>query len=301
MNRQCRRGFSLVELLIVVGVIGVLIGLILPAIQQAREAAARLSCSNNLKQIGLALHSFHDAHGQFPPLPTRTPPGSDPNAYLGWMALILPEMDQTNLYGVSVHACQLDPDTLHDPPHIGLATVVRAYVCPDDWRLIAPLTDKFGVRAAFTSYIGISGVVPTGAKIGFDGILGITPGCRLTEITDGTSQTILVGERPPPDSLQAGWWYPDFNWYCATLRGPNNGMTLGGGSACVESDGCSVSVTFGPGRTDNRCDRLHFWSMHPAGANFLFADGAVHFLSYSAEPLIMALGSRDGGEVVELP
>jgi prepilin-type N-terminal cleavage/methylation domain-containing protein/prepilin-type processing-associated H-X9-DG protein len=301
MNRQCRGGFSLVELLVVIGVIGILIGLILPAVQQARESAARARCLNNLKQIGLALHNFHDSHGQFPPLPTRSPPGSDPNAYLGWMALILPEMDQRDLYRVSVQACQLETDTLHDPPHIGLATVVRSYVCPSDWRLWTPLTDEFHVRAAFTSYIGIASLLPPGAKVGLLGILGGSPGCRITDITDGTSLTILVGERPPPDSLQAGWWYPDFNWYCATLRGPNNGMSLGDGRACIESDGCSVKVAAGPGRTDNRCDRLHFWSLHPGGANFLFADGAIHFPSYSGEPLIMALGSRDGGEVVDLP
>lgn len=301
MNGPCRRGFTLVELLVAIGVIGILVGLILPAVQQAREAASRISCTNNLKQIGLALQNFHNAHGQFPPLPTRSPPGADPNAYLGWMALILPEMDQADLYRLSVLACQIDPDTVHNPPHIGLATVVRSYVCPDDGRLLAPLTDRFQVRAAFTSYIGISGVVPPGAKIGFSGILGSSPGCRIAEITDGTSLTILVGERPPPDSLQAGWWYPIYNAYCAELRGPNNGMALGGGRECFESDGCFVQVTFGPGRTDNRCDRLHFWSLHPGGANFLFADGAVHFLSYSAQPLIMALASRDGGEVVELP
>ncbi len=103
-----RRAFSLIELLVVIGVIGMLIGIILPAVQAAREAAARASCTNNLKQIALALHNFHDAHGQFPPLREHSPPGSDPNAYLGWMALILPEMDQTGLYNASVQACQLD-------------------------------------------------------------------------------------------------------------------------------------------------------------------------------------------------
>lgn len=300
MNRR-RRGFTLVELLVVIGVIGIVIGLLLPAVQQAREVASRASCTNNLKQIALALHNFHDSHGQFPPRPFRSPEVSDPNACLGWMALILAEMDQGSLYNASVQACQLDLDPLNDPPHIGFSTVVRSYICPSDWRLGTPLTDKYNVTAAFTSYIGIAGLLPPGAKVGLLGILGGSPGCRLTDITDGTSLTILVGERPPPDSLQAGWWYPVYTEYCAELRGPNNGMSLGDSRNCVESDGCFVTVTFGLGRTDNRCDRLHFWSLHPGGANFVFADGAVHFLSYSAEPLIMALGSRNGGEVVELP
>src|SRR6266540_4669361 len=145
----CRRrlGSSLIELLVVIGVIGILIGLLLPAVQQVRESASRLSCLNNQKQIGLALHNFHDTHGQLPPLPVRSPSGADPNARLGWMALILPQMEQEALYRASADACRIDPDPLHNPPHVGLATVVRSYVCPDDNRLLAPLTDRFGVRA----------------------------------------------------------------------------------------------------------------------------------------------------------
>ncbi len=138
-------------------------------------------------------------------------------------------------------------------------------------------------------------------QMGRIGILGYSPGCRILDITDGTSSTVLAGERPPPDSLQAGWWYPIYNYYCQTIRGPNNGMSLPGGKACLEDDGCSVSVSLGPGRADNRCDRFHFWSFHPGGANFGFADSSVHFLPYSAEPLMIALGSINGGEVVELP
>lgn len=102
MNRPCRCGFSLIELLVVIGVIGILVGLILPAVQQAREAASRISCTNNLKQMGLALNNFHDSHGQYPPLPYGSRPGANPNAHLGWMALILVEMDQADLYRASV-------------------------------------------------------------------------------------------------------------------------------------------------------------------------------------------------------
>src|SRR5438093_10216772 len=126
MTRQPRSAFTLIELLVVMGLIGILVGLVLPAVQGVREAAARLSCLNNLKQIGLALHNFHDTHGRLPPLRIRSSPSpnSDPNANLGWMALILPEMDQSALYEANVRACQLDPNSLHNPPHVGLATVV---------------------------------------------------------------------------------------------------------------------------------------------------------------------------------
>ena len=301
MPCRYRSGFSLVELLVVTGLIGILAGLILPAVQQARGSATRVSCLNNMKQIGLALHNFHDAHGRFPPLPVRSAASGDPNEYLGWMALILPYVEQEPLYHVSVQACQTDPEPLHDPPHIGLATVVPVYVCPADSRLLTPLTDRnrYPVRAAFTSYIGISGALRPGAKISLPGALGDTPGCSLSQITDGTSQTIMVSERPPPDALQAGWWYPGL-WYPPFLRGPNNFIVLGAGRSFQEEP-CDVRKPFGPGRTDNPCDRFHLWSLHAGGANFLFADGSVRFLPYSALSLVIPLATRSGGEVVELP
>jgi prepilin-type processing-associated H-X9-DG protein/prepilin-type N-terminal cleavage/methylation domain-containing protein len=303
MTRNQRSGVTLVELLVVLGIIGVLLGLTLPAVQQAREAAGRLACQNNLKQIGLALHTFHDAHDRFPPLPVASGTNSDPNYLLGWMALILPEMEQNALYQESVLACRLDPDPLDDPPHVGLSTVVKSYVCPDDGRLLAPLTDPLQVRAAFTSYIGTAGAIPNGVLVGVPGILGSEPGCRLTDVTDGTSQTLMVGERPPPASLLAGWWYPATWLYGKTegYRGPNNIIWFGPGTSFALEDGCIVSTAFGPGRLDNPCDRFHLWSLHPGGANFLFADGSVRFLPYSVESLMMALATRAGGEVIELP
>ncbi len=301
MRHQSRSGFSLVELLVVIGLIGLLLGVIVPAVQQTREAAARVSCLNNLHQIGTALHSFHATHGRLPPLPVPSSASSDPNARLGWMAILLPQMEQEDLYRVSAEACRIDPDPLNNPPHIGLATVVRSYACPSDGRLGAPLTDRFGVRAAFTSYVGIAGAIPPGRTRGLEGALGYPPGPSLSAVTDGTSHTLMVGERPPPDSLQAGWWYSGLIGYGQGFRGPNNGLVLGAGPL-FGRDPCVVAKgTFGPGRTDNPCDRFHLWSLHPNGANFLFADGAARFLSYSAEPLMFALGSRNGGEPVQLP
>ena len=302
MQHQKRTAFSLVELLVVIGIIGILVGLILPAVQQARGAADRVSCLNNLKQIGLALHDFHDTYGQLPP--RRVFPGqrTDPNLFLGWMALILPQMEQAALYQVSEQACQLDPDPLHNPPHEGVSD--RPTILPVSRRWTfhdAGVTDRFGVMAAFTDYIGIAGTLPPGAAIGQDGTLGGDRGKRLAEITDGMSQTLMVGERPPPDSLQAGWWYPRFQSYGEGFRGPNNGLIFGGGKV-RPNDPCIVQKgTFGPGRTDNPCDRYHLWSLHTGGANFLFVDASARFLPYSAEPLMMALGSRSGSEVVDLP
>ncbi len=220
-----RGALSLVELLTVLGVLGVLIGLLLPAVQQAREAAARSGCQNNLKQIGIALHHHESSHGRLPPQPV--PPGArnDPNNALSWMALILPEMDETALWAVSVEACRTGRPPLENPPHQGLATVIRTYVCPDDGRLLTPLTNSGGLTAAYTSYIGISAgaVYQNGIS---PGVFFYSPGIPLRQITDGTSQTIMVSERPPPDSLQAGLWYP--TWVPAPYSGPNGTMPSGG-------------------------------------------------------------------------
>jgi prepilin-type processing-associated H-X9-DG protein len=294
-----RLGGTLIEVLVVIGVIGVLVGLILPAVNQVRATATRTRCQNNLRQIGLALHQYHDAHGRLPPEPPSANPG-DANATLSWMALILPHIEQDALYRTSIAASLSDPDPLHNLPHVGMATVMPMYICPSDSRLREPLTDQFGVRAGFTSYIGILGILPRGTSRVKDGVLGGRPGVRFAEITDGLSQTIAVGERPPPDNLQAGWWYPGFNADGVGLRGPNNGIVLGGVFLFANAPCGSIRGTFGPGRTAVPCDRYHIWSLHPGGANLLLADGAVRFFPYAAEPTIIAMASMNGGESVSL-
>lgn len=293
-----RRAVTLVELLVVIGIIGLLLALVLPAIQRIRESAARTLCLNNLRQIGHALHLYHGDYKHLPPRDVRRVPNTrDPDVLLSWMALILPYLENDNLFNKSVQACQLDSDVLHDPPHVGLSTVVNLYVCPTDGRITTPLLDSFGVRAAFTSYIGITGTLPPGSNRGLNGVLGGFPGLTLN-IADGLSNTLMVGERPPPDSLQAGWWYPGFHGTGIGFRGPNNGIILGGG-VLVSGDPCTgVKRAFGPGRTYNRCDRFHLWSLHAGGANFLYADNSCRFHSYAYDAVIMGLASRDGGEII---
>lgn len=294
-----RRAVTLVELLVVIGIIGLVLALILPAIQRIRESAARTLCLNNLRQIGHALHLYHGDYKRLPPRDVRRMPSSkEPDVLLSWMALILPYLENDNLFIKSVQACQLDANVLHNPPHVGLSTAVNLYICPTDGRITTPLTDSFGVRAAFTSYIGITGTLLPGAKRGFDGVLGGFPGLTLN-IPDGLSNTLMVGERPPPDSLQAGWWYPGFHGTGTGFRGPNIGIILGGG-VLVSGDPCTgVKRAFGPGRTDNSCDRFHLWSLHAGGANFLYADGSARFHSYAYDTVIMRLASRDGGEMID--
>ena len=295
-RRRLRNGFSLVELLTCIGIITLLLGLLLPAIQRSRETQARLACTSNLKQIGLALHNYHGDLGRLPPAPAQyNRISSDPNARLSWTALILPYVEQNALWSKSVAALRLDMSPWHNPPHVGLATVIRLYVCPTDSRLTNALTDANGITAAFTSYLGVSGGTSDNGVLGWP-----RPGIRLADIRDGTSNTLMVGERPPPDTLQAGWWYTgasDGSWM--PRRGPDEGFPVAG-VTFIPGDPCQGPFKFGPGRTDNACDRFHFWSLHQGGANFLFADGSCRFLPHSAERLMNALGTRAGGEIVDL-
>jgi prepilin-type N-terminal cleavage/methylation domain-containing protein/prepilin-type processing-associated H-X9-DG protein len=297
-----RPGFSLPETLVVIGIIGLLMALAMSAIAKARSSAQRVACLNSMKNIGVALTAFHGEHGRFPPSDDRR--GKKPGnglRLLGWMVQILPYIGEDPLWVVSREAALADDNPLNNPPHRGFATVVRQYVCAADWRLGQPLTDRYGVTAAYTSYIGSSGT--SGTAIPFErgrhGVIGMYLGSRASEITDGLSNTIMFGERPPPDSLRAGWWYPGF--LGVRDRWPQNVLAMTNNMLSLDPDGCNVSSGFAPGRLSNPCDCLHYWSLHGGGGNFIFADGSGRFLDYSARKWMVALASRDGGEPIDLP
>lgn len=299
MDGKNRGGFTVVELLVVIGIIGLLVGLLLPAVQNTRAAAARVACQNHLRQIGLALHSYHAQNGILPPRPPGSQPG-DPNRILGWMALILPEVGESAAYDAAVRACEQDLDPLHDPPHSTMRHVVKLYRCPADSRFTSAVTDAFGVTSSYTSYIGVSGSASPEPNPNrrYEGVLNLNEGVKFTEIRDGLSNTLMAVERPPPDNLQAGWWYPGYRGNGIGLRGPNNGLFLGE-ALTFAGDPCSITrKAIGPGRPDNPCDRFHVWSFHAGGANFLFCDGNVRFLGYATESILYAAGTRDGGEPI---
>jgi prepilin-type processing-associated H-X9-DG protein len=279
-----------------------LVGLLLPAVQDARDAASRASCQNNLKQIGLALHNYHGSHGCLPPDIQQTSfSKNDPNQILGWMVFILPELEMEGVYNSAITACRLDRDPLHNPPHSGMEAVVRPAICPSDGRLRRTITDAYGVKSSYTSYVGIGGSVSPGAAKGKAGVLGMGERVTFAMVTDGLSNTVVAGERPPPKSLQAGWWYPEFRGHGEGLRGPNNGLVLGQ-ALDIFGDPCRImGRAIGPGRVDNPCDRFHLWSLHAGGANVLFCDGAVRYFGFGVDQVLFSLASRDGGEVVEVP
>jgi prepilin-type N-terminal cleavage/methylation domain-containing protein/prepilin-type processing-associated H-X9-DG protein len=299
-------GFTLLELVVVISIIGILMCLLLPAVQHSRESAARVECQNKVRQIGMALHLHHDIHRCLPP---KAPSGDpyDPNILLHWHALILPQIDQAGLWTVSVEACRTDPVSYHNPPHVGHVTPLDTYVCPNDRRLRSPLSMPNGQLAAFSSYLGVAGSVIGSVQIGPNafqpapGLLGQQPGPNFGEVTDGLSQTLMAGERPPPASGQAGRWYSGFWLGNGTFFPGPDGAMLIPALAFSPQDPCMPSGNgFGPGRIDNPCDRYHFWSLHPGGGNFLFGDGSVRFFNYSAAPILPALATRSGNETVSM-
>lgn len=292
-----RPGFTLVELIVVIAIIGMLMGLLLPAVQRVRDAAARTRCCNNLRQIGLAAQNYQ---GVFRVLPTgmRYQQGHDPYSLMSWLTELLPFVEQDNLWAITQAAYRQTPNPLINPPHVGLTTVLTLFVCPSDGRADqAQLAQREQIRVAFTSYLGVEGK----NLLTNDGVLFVDSHIYPADITDGTSQTLLAGERPPSTDFQFGWWYAgtgqQFTGSADMVLGVEEINVLPYTLApCPKG-----AYTYGPGKVSNQCDMFHFWSMHSGGANFAFCDGSTHFLSYSAASVLPALASRAGGEVVALP
>ncbi|HEY7327147.1 MAG TPA: DUF1559 domain-containing protein [Gemmataceae bacterium] len=286
--------FTLIELLVVIGIISILMGLLLSAVQQARAAAARLKCENNLKQIGLAFQMYQDTYGSLPP-GHRSWTAAETMPWSGWPLSLLPYLEQSALYVNAQAAYQATRNPLVNPPHTGLATVVPIYVCPADARAASAQQAKVsGIVAAFTDYLGVSGKNYSTD----DGVLFLDSHVRFADITDGLSNTLLVGERPASTDFQYGWWYAGIG-----QRYTGSGdMVLGVQEVNllpVKPGTCGPGVyQYGPGQINNQCDMFHFWSLHPGGANFLFVDGSVHCLPYSVRPIMSALASRASGETV---
>jgi prepilin-type processing-associated H-X9-DG protein len=285
-----RPGFSLVELLVLMLIIAGLIGLTF-AIQKIRLRAARMECSDHLRQIGLALQQYHDAHNVLPPGVSYRA-DKDPYPFMSWNARLLPFLGQESLWAQTERAYALERQFVHNPPHVGLVRVIPVFTCPADARTRSP-----GKIAAFTAYLGLEGV----DQYSQDGVLFLDSGVRWSDVTDGASQTLMVGERPPSADEMFGWWYAG----AGQAKDGSADIVLGvreHNAALDWGRGCPPGpYAFGPGRVGNQCDAFHFWSLHSGGGNFLFCDGSVHFLTYAADSILPALATRDGGEAVEAP
>ena len=272
-----RSAFTLIELLVVIAIIAILIALLVPAVQKVRAAAARIQCANNLKQIGLALHMYHDNNKGFPQaydgaLPWNAPDNANRKS---WMAIILPFLEQDNVQKQGVAGYQ--------------GVVIKVYSCPAD-----PLSGKVGTYlslppGALTDYLAVDGSIylnkPSalnGVGLCNDGVMFGGSRVRITDITDGSSNTVMVGERPPAPSLTWGWW--TYGPLDAAMGVQNAAPDPHGGS-------CPLPQLYGPGKGEVECDCLHYWSHHSGGANWLLGDGTVRFITMGAASILPKLAT----------
>ncbi len=285
------RGFTLVELLVVITIIGILVALLLPAVQAAREAARRLQCSNNFKQIGLAMHNYHSAIGCFPPGEVYVP---SPTLYYGpaWSASLLPYIEQAQIqydfklppssYGIyagtnelvgsqrlSIYCCPSDPqDELLDIGTSNGSTPGGRILW---WKSnAAGVTDTVSAQTAGYGDENANG----------DGmLLGLRP-IRIAEVADGTSNTLFVGEvTGAGPGTKRGWFWPEFA-LATTYFGIN-------GPGTIPGDGIYLRFTSNDG----------FSSFHPGGCHFLMVDGSTHYISQNINrDLLVALTTRDGAK-----
>lgn len=331
-----RRGFTLIELLVVIAIIAILIALLLPAVQQAREAARRTQCKNNLKQIGLALHNYHDTHSVFPQgkvldRNVRYPgcPGWVNGSGFSWRVMILPQIEQSALYqqntqpNSGIYTC--GPFAAGAANRLVLLRAsLPAYLCPSDASLFVGSEKP-------TNYAGVGG--GTKNSHGWNdaqtarGIMGF-PGTRMRDIADGTSNTGMVGEvhrgvlfnrySGGPDKitgLRCQWWAAESGFCHAdtffppNAANPNKANNKGQnppqeGAAndlgCLSGQGpCADQVSWVDDVADNEPGARGVSSAHTGGAQILLGDGSVRFVSENIDiNNWRGIGTMNGGEVI---
>lgn len=293
---RTRNGYTLIELLVVIGLVAALVGLTLVGVQRARLAALRVSCGNNLRQLALALHSHHDTAGTLPPA-FRSRPATEPMRYLSWRVALLPHLEQQALWEATEAAYRIERNPFR-APHAPRAQVLKVFGCPLDERIavawdVPPLNGGAPIRTALSSYLGVSGTTSARA----DGVLYANSRTHLLHITDGTSNTLMLGERPPSTDLVYGWWYAGTGQRRTGQADAHLGAAERNLLGRRYRDCGPGPYAFTPGDVRDHCSAFKFWSRHPGGAHFAFADGSVRFLTHPTSAL-PELATRAGGEVV---
>lgn len=321
-----RRGFTLIELLVVIAIIAILIGLLLPAVQKVREAAARMKCANNLKQMGLGVHNYENAYQRI--VPAREMPVFRG----GWLVQLLPFIEQNALFqgiqntpGANGAADPIWANGGMDaPPYSN--TIVPTYYCPSEPRsgnafiwhpdvtapptAGSPYSTDSNTAHAMTSYVAVIGHTfpqnPGTLPPEQQGLMYVpkdgtsTPYKKIGDVTDGLSNTVIIGEKPPQAGLDWGWWTAgrrDVAWGTASIASSAIATTDQNGQPCAPAPHYfRAPVT---GGVNNKCNSNHFYSLHTGGANWLFGDGSVRFLAYSASGVLPALSAIADGIVVD--
>lgn len=291
-----RAGFTLVELLVVIAIIGLLVALLLPAIQAAREAGRRSQCANNLRQIGIALQTYEGAHRSLPSgyISEFVADGTDTGPGWGWAALLLNNLEENSLSAL-VRFDRPIEDAANDQTR---TKTIAVYLCPSDpvpptWLALRDDPSQTKIcEVATANYVGMYGNSEPG--IDGTGLFFRNSHVRFREITDGTSHTIAVGERS--HALGESTWVGSVT---DALLVP--GLADGIGTYEVEH---GATMTLGqagehtsPGDPMGEADMFH--SLHPGGVHFVFADAHVAFLTTDMDPEVFdALATRSGGETV---
>lgn len=305
LERASRRGFTLVELLVVIAIIGVLVALLLPAVQAAREAARRMQCGNNLKQLGLAIHNYHDTTN-------RLPPGALWYETRGSILVhILPYIEQQTLYDKIDFKIAVDNQVVNGQV---LGTYkIKGYNCPSDTDYIySNSTATNLVGASYAASAGAPGITNNGgcscsAAVSWNSYAlaainmssgpfhrrsGIAPAENFAGVTDGLSNTIFFGETRAKcsDHARSGWAYS------------NNGQGLMTTVIPINTKSCDDNATDGCKRPCNWNNEFGFKSSHPGVCGFLMGDGSVHFVSATIDHwTYQYLGTVNDGKVATLP
>lgn len=290
--RTTRRGFTLVELLVVIAIIGVLIALLLPAVQQAREAARRMQCSNNLKQTALAMHTYHDVHSQFPL------PGMKAN-HLGWSVSILAQLEQSAI----AEGLDYTEGEHHAVGRRKFGPVrIDAYLCPSapPSEIYSPQADeKYNGQDSYAiHYFGMLGPMGVNAQTGSNYICKDTSatfggecsegifwqwGSKMRDVTDGLSNTFLLGEN--------SWQEMPYRRYWLRAKYEDSRGTL-----YLISKNVQNPINSG---VDDKWNAVAFGSMHPGGAMFSRGDGSVTFVAETVDfDAYLAGTSKAGGEAI---